>query len=246
MFQEALIESLPHGTRRVRAYLASVSLHAAVLAALAWISLQAVGELGEPPETIIYRVGFNPPPLGDGGSGRSVAIRQHPTTRLRPLLRSDVFQPVRATETEHRDAHSREIFERLDSEVDGQTGNDGKPGDGSGLVGGTGDKPVKKTGDGEIYEVSKTPGLISPVLLSRVDPLYPETARKLHLSGIVVLQAVIDASGRIVDLRVLKSAGELLDAAAIAAVGRWIYRPATLNGRAVNVSLSVNVDFKLH
>ena len=85
-----------------------------------------------------------------------------------------------------------------------------------------------------------------PVLVSRIEPVYPETARKLHLEGIVVLQAVIDRSGSVVDLRVVKSAGELLDAAAIAAVEKWIYRPATLNGRAVNVSLTVTVDFKLH
>jgi TonB family protein len=85
-----------------------------------------------------------------------------------------------------------------------------------------------------------------PVLLTRFDPVYPEAARKSHLSGTVVLQAVINTAGRVEDLRVTTSAGELFDAAAVSAVEKWIYRPATLNARAVKVYLTVTVDFALH
>jgi len=157
-----------------------------------------------------------------------------------------VFQPARVTDTPAREPDSPEISDSRDPEQGGETGN-GKPGDWSGVEDGTGNKPVEEIGTQEIlYDIPNTPGLISPVLVSRVEPLYPETARKLHLEGVVVLQAVIDRSGRVVNLRVVKSASELLDAAAIAAVEKWIYRPATLNGRTVNVYLTVSVDFKLH
>jgi protein TonB len=247
MFQEALIECLPHRTRRVRAYLTSASVHAVALGALAWISLQAVKGIDEPPGNIIYQVGFDPPPLGDGGSESSMArTRPQRATLPRPHPRTDVFQPVRTTDTEQRETDSREVSDPSDSEQGGETGM-GKAGDRTGREGGTGDRPVKEIGAQEIiYDIPSTPGLVPPVLVSRIHPAYPETARKLRLEGFVVLHAVIDTAGRVVDLRVAKSGGELLDAAAVAAVERWIYRPATLNGRVVNVSLTVTVDFKLH
>jgi len=213
---------------------------------MAWISLQTVGEIEEPRPVIICCPGA-PPPLGDSGHGNSGAnIRTQPPRPLRLTPAPVVFQPARVTDTPAREPDSLEISDSRDPGQGGETGK-GKPGDWSGVEDGTGNKPVKEIGTQEIlYDIPNTPGLVSPVLVSRVEPLYPETARKLHLEGVAVLQAVIDRSGRVVDLRVVKSASELLDAAAIAAVEKWIYRPATLNGRTVNVYLTVSVDFKLH
>jgi outer membrane biosynthesis protein TonB len=45
------------------------------------------------------------------------------------------------------------------------------------------------------------------------------------------------------ELRLARSGGALLDAAAISAIEKWIYRPATLQGRAVKVFLTVTADF---
>ena len=55
------------------------------------------------------------------------------------------------------------------------------------------------------------------------------------------LVAFRTASGSVEDVRVLKSVNPLLDASAVRAVGQWRYRPATLNGRAVRVYLTVTV-----
>jgi protein TonB len=62
----------------------------------------------------------------------------------------------------------------------------------------------------------------------------------------VVLEAIISSSGAIEEVRVVKSAGALLDSAAEESVRQWRYRPATLNGRAVRVLLTVTVAFRLH
>src|SRR5713226_7024293 len=64
--------------------------------------------------------------------------------------------------------------------------------------------------------------------------------------GVVILGAIITASGNVDDVKVLKSVNPLLDAAATRAVQQWKYRPATLNGRAVRVYLTVTVTFNLH
>jgi protein TonB len=79
-----------------------------------------------------------------------------------------------------------------------------------------------------------------------VEPDYPEAARKARIEGVVILEAVITAQGGVEDVRVVHSAGLLLDSAAAEAVRRWTYRPGTLNGRAVRVLLTVNVTFRVH
>jgi protein TonB len=79
-----------------------------------------------------------------------------------------------------------------------------------------------------------------------VEPQYPEAARKARMEGVVILEAIITADGNVEDVRVLKSVNPLLDASAVRAVGQWKYKPATLNGRAVRVYLTVTVTFRLN
>jgi len=120
------------------------------------------------------------------------------------------------------------------------------PGDaGNGVVGGLGKNGGTRDGSGRGILV---PGgdVHAPVLVLRVEPVYPEAARKARLEGYVILEAIITAQGEIEEVHVVKSAGALLDASAEGAVARWKYRPATLNGRAVRVLLTVTISFRLH
>ena len=58
----------------------------------------------------------------------------------------------------------------------------------------------------------------------------------------MVLECLIDTSGRITDVRVI-SGHPLLAPAAAKAVSQWLYRPTELNGVAVPVLLTVTVHF---
>ena len=64
------------------------------------------------------------------------------------------------------------------------------------------------------------------------------------MSGVVFLEAIIAKDGKVKDLRVTRSAG-VLDQAAIDAVSQWRYTPTMLNGEAVEVIMSVTVNFTL-
>lgn len=75
-------------------------------------------------------------------------------------------------------------------------------------------------------------------------PAYPESARAARIAGTVVLEAVIDKSGRIDDVRVLRSV-PLLDQAAVDAVRQWRYTPSTLRGQPVAVLVTITVNFTL-
>ena len=75
-------------------------------------------------------------------------------------------------------------------------------------------------------------------------PAYPDIARTARVQGTVVLEAIIDRSGRIDEVRVLRSV-PLLDQAAIDAVRQWRYSPSTLRGQAVAVLITITINFTL-
>ena len=86
----------------------------------------------------------------------------------------------------------------------------------------------------------KTPGL-----LHRVEPVYSALAAATHLGGIVILEAVVDASGGVESVRVVRSAGALLDNAASDALKQWKYSALVLNGVPTAFVVTVTFRFSL-
>ena len=75
-------------------------------------------------------------------------------------------------------------------------------------------------------------------------PVYPEVARKARAEGKVILEIVVDRTGDVEAVKVLRS-NPLFDQAAIEAVKMWKYQPAFQGGRPVRVYLTVVVEFSL-
>lgn len=83
-----------------------------------------------------------------------------------------------------------------------------------------------------------------PTKIRDVKPEYPPIARAAGVTGVVIIEAVIDQNGNVRDARVLRSI-PLLDEAALHAVGQWQFTPTRLNNAAVPVIMTVSVDFRL-
>jgi protein TonB len=77
-----------------------------------------------------------------------------------------------------------------------------------------------------------------------VTPEYPEIARRARIDGTVILEAVLDVTGRVDRVRVLRSV-PLLDDSAVKAVSQWRYTPTELNGVPVPVLMTITVQFSL-
>ncbi len=90
-------------------------------------------------------------------------------------------------------------------------------------------------------------GVSEPERTSMVEPDYPELARRARIEGKVILRAIIRKDGSVSDIEVLKEPAANLGFAAAAknAVKQWRYRPATQNGRPVDVYFTVVVNFSL-
>jgi protein TonB len=83
-----------------------------------------------------------------------------------------------------------------------------------------------------------------PRIVRRVEPIYPAIAKQARIQGMVRIDAIIDKTGRVVEMKVL-SGHPLLAQAALTAVRQWVYEPTYLNERPVAVVLEVTVNFGL-
>jgi periplasmic protein TonB len=85
----------------------------------------------------------------------------------------------------------------------------------------------------------------TPALLHRVEPVYPDIAAAAHLTGLVILEAVVDATGCVESVKVLRSGHPLLDREAVAALKQWRYTPLMLNGTSTPFVLTVTFNFNV-
>jgi len=95
----------------------------------------------------------------------------------------------------------------------------------------------------EIYRVGGE--VTPPVVQSRIAPKYTEAARRARVTGIVILETVVDRQGDVVQARVLKGLPMGLDQAALDAVSQWKFRPATRGGQPVDVYFILTVNFRV-
>lgn len=84
-----------------------------------------------------------------------------------------------------------------------------------------------------------------PEALVRVPPTYPQEAIDAGVQGTVLLQALVCASGQLIDVRVQQSV-PLLDAAAVDAVRQWFFLPATNAGQPLAVWVAIPIRFTLN
>ncbi len=95
-------------------------------------------------------------------------------------------------------------------------------------------------------EAPPVPGLVEPpVLVSRVEPSYPELARRAGVEGTVELEISIDATGRVTEVEVVRGLPLGLSQAAADAVKRWAYRPARAASGPVPARKTIRVQFQL-
>jgi TonB family protein len=87
-------------------------------------------------------------------------------------------------------------------------------------------------------------GVMAGLLISKVNPTYPDDARQARIQGVVVLHVQIDKEGNVEKIELI-SGHPLLAPAAIEAVQQWKYKPYLLNGNPIEVDSQVQVNFML-
>ena len=101
---------------------------------------------------------------------------------------------------------------------------------------------VKATPSKPVSLAKVSSGVVAGNKLSGSNPVYPPIAKAAHVSGSVVLHAIISKTGSIQSLTVV-SGPEMLRANAVAAVQEWKYKPYLLNGEPTEVDTTITVNF---
>jgi len=115
-----------------------------------------------------------------------------------------------------------------------------------GMVGGVPEPPPPPPPVAEAPPPIRIGGAIqSPKLLHRVEPLYPPIAISARMQGLVILETLVDLDGNVEGVKVLRSAGSVLDREALAAVRQWRYAPLILNGRPLRFLVTVILSFSV-
>jgi serine/threonine-protein kinase len=91
--------------------------------------------------------------------------------------------------------------------------------------------------EGQLVEMG--PGVTPPVKISGESATYPERARRLDQYGTVAVDLIVDENGLPTKLRVVESAGAILDKVVMDAVRTWRFEPARKNGVPVKLRWQV-------
>jgi len=93
----------------------------------------------------------------------------------------------------------------------------------------------------EFVKVEKMPEMVkSP------PPVYPEAEKKAGTEGKVIIKALVDKTGKVVEVEVAKTSGyEALDKAAVEAAYQNEFKPAMQDGKPVAIWVAYKVNFKL-
>jgi protein TonB len=124
-----------------------------------------------------------------------------------------------------------------------------------GQIGGTAGGQVGGTGEGEAKpapppEPSEGPLRVggdvkAPIAINRTKPNYTDAARKGRVTGVVVVEAIVNKQGEVERVKVLKGLPLGLSDQAVDAVKQWRFHPGTLNGEPVEVIFTLTVTFTL-
>ena len=178
-----------------------------------------------------------PPPPAQ----RSASVK--PVTRAEPVLstRQDVVPVDEARSTEPETTGPPSFDDGVAGGIEG-----GIPGGiAGGLVGGLPEPPPPPPVPEAPPPIRIGGKIQSPKLLHRVEPFYPPVAVSARLQGLVILEALVDRDGTVVDVKVLRSAGSVLDREALTAVRQWRYAPLVLNGQRLLFVVTVILSFSV-
>ena len=241
LFAESILENSPtRPARRARDFVVSATVQLLLLAALLLLPLyftQAI-DVHQFSKTLLVVPPPAPAPPPVPASARSVASKPRVMTLTGKLFvpRAIPHQIARLTEQPDGNDVAAVI-------VPGDGVPGGQPGGViGGVLSGAAAPPPAPISSGPKGPIRVGHGVKAPRVISAPDPVYPVLARQAKISGAVVIDAVIDTQGNVVEMRTV-SGQPLLALAAMEALRHWKYEPTILGSEAIPVELLVTITF---
>lgn len=84
-----------------------------------------------------------------------------------------------------------------------------------------------------------------PEIVKREPAKYPEIAYKMRIEGRVVIEVTVDAQGKPIQAKVVRSSSDIFDEAAIEAAIKSTYKPGMMSTGPVTAKMYVPFDFRI-
>lgn len=246
----------------------SIAIHLSVMALMSFLGARVARTTFQKPVRIIVpltappRLLHGPAGSAAGGGGSEDSLPARRGTLPRNVI-AKVFVPPSAEPRDAKLAVPVAILDAPDIAINAVNygdpngvlgalsgGGRGKGGGyGDGCCGSAGDGHGRRYGDGD--DKGGRPGSARlvyssmPRLVYKIEPEYPDEARKSRFEGTVVLNVEIDATGRPHILKVVRALGLGLDERAVEAVQKWRFTPAIAAGKPTPAAVIVEVSFRL-
>jgi len=99
-------------------------------------------------------------------------------------------------------------------------------------------------GTGTVRSVAEVSQL--PQFKTKMEPVYPEGAKRAGIEGVVILQVDIDATGAVMNMSVVQGLGSGCDEAAMEAMKQSTFTPALAGTDPVPVRIRIPYRFKIN
>ncbi|MBI3932512.1 MAG: TonB family protein [Acidobacteria bacterium] len=249
LFADLVVSNPPH-RRAWFGVQASLFAHGVILAAVVLVPIFWPQDLPETAFGLRVLI-YDPPaaaaaPLPKGSSPLQKMERPRPVTpqeTKKPTLEVQIERPQeQPLEPEPGTPETEQYGSPTGSDLgspDGMEGgvDGGVPG---GVLGGVPGGCIGCTGSGPVLDYDQPPRLIR-----QIRPEYPQEAFVKKIDGVVILQVLIDGTGRVVRHEILKSV-PALDRAAIQCVYQWQFAPALKRGVPVATLATIPVSFTMY
>jgi len=84
-----------------------------------------------------------------------------------------------------------------------------------------------------------------PVIIKKIDPIYPELAKKAGMEGTVYANLWVDKQGKVREVKIVKAESEIFIQPVIDAAKQWLFSPAMMKNGPVAVWVAVPFRFSL-
>jgi len=251
MFETSVVQARAKAAaRHPLLFSLSIGAHAAAVVGIVTMSVAGVTLPDHAPNQLrIPIIASLPPMLGNGGAPkRAPAAAPPPQAPKRTAAPATVVAPAQVPDQVPQVATTQATSTDL-----GPTGNStsddtsgpGVPWGNKDIGVGTDGPPATDTAPAaKIYTVGSD--VKAPKIIHRVDPQYPELGRRMRLNGLVILECIIDDTGHIRDVHILRASHAVFEQPALDAIRQWQFAPGTMNGVPVNVQFNLTVTFHLN
>ena len=85
----------------------------------------------------------------------------------------------------------------------------------------------------------------APRTRSQISPNYPSAERMAGITGDVMVEFIVDETGRVLRAHAISSSHAGFESAAVRAVEKWRFEPGKRNGRPVRFKMAIPIRFSL-